>query len=60
MTRSFTLPELLALKLEASAQREKKTAEALLAEIVADYMEVQEFLERKIRQKVKAAGSRSV
>ncbi len=48
------------MKLEASAKREKKTAEALLAEIVADYIEVQEFLERKIRHKVKAAGSRSV
>jgi len=62
MIRRFKLPEPLALKLEATAKRENKTPEALLAEIVAEYIEVQEFLVRKIKQKAtkpKAGGSRS-
>ena len=47
MTRRFELPEPLVLKLEAAAKRENKTPDTLLAQIVGEYIEVQEFLEKK-------------
>ena len=51
MTRNFELPEQLAVKLEAVAKRENKKPEELLALIVSEYIEVQEFLERKFTEK---------
>ncbi len=51
MMRSFEVPEQFALKLEALAKRENKNPQELLALIVREYIEVQEFLERKLNQK---------
>ena len=39
------LAEPLAVKLEAAAKRENKTPDTLLAQIVGEYIEVEEFLE---------------
>jgi len=47
MTRSFDLPEELALKLESFAKSQGKRVEALLADIVSEYIEVTEFILRK-------------
>ena len=46
-TRSFDLPEELALKLESLAKGQGKRVEALLADIVSEYIEVTEFILRK-------------
>jgi hypothetical protein len=51
MIRGFEIPLDLALKLEAAAKRENKKPEELLAHIVSEYIEVQDFLERKMIQK---------
>ena len=62
MPEAFSIPDELVGKLRAMAKRQRKTAEELLFEIVKEYMEVQEFLERKMggrALKPKRAAKRS-
>ena len=51
MPDSFSIPEDLVGKLQTVAKKQRKTAEELLLEIVREYIEVQEFLQRKLSAK---------
>jgi predicted transcriptional regulator len=46
-TQTFHLPDELATKLESLAKQQNKPAEALLADIVSEYIEVTEFIQHK-------------
>ena len=51
MPDSFSIPDDLVGKLQTMAKKQRKTAEELLLEIVREYIEVQEFLQRKLSAK---------
>jgi predicted DNA-binding protein len=46
-TRNFDLPDELAAKLESLAKQQGKPAQNLLVDIVSEYIEVTEFIQRK-------------